>query len=235
MEPQLSTSGRTTDPPLVQTYTSNDVRNHPARTLRAWAAMWATSARVMCSTPRIWLFPLLTWVVLLLAAELAIFFVAGAQTSRETAHVLNLVHAQHLRLEGEMLAMENGLMTMRAALTQTPSIAELNRNWATIMTPLASGYDGHAGEVATGVSNRVQSFLVPLGFIGATWPTEYLPYLINFDLMSPGSPYRHIFCYLPLLPAGTPSLSGPFQIGETLSVFVMAMAVVLPNIGTPTA
>ncbi|KAG1668733.1 hypothetical protein FOA52_014279 [Chlamydomonas sp. UWO 241] len=210
------------------------MRDRPARTLRAWAAIWATSARVMCSTPRIWLFPLLTWVVLLLAAELAIYFVAGAQTSRERVHVVNMLHAQHLRLEGEMLAMQSGLMTMRAALTQTPAIAELNRNWATIMTPLASGYDGHGSE-ATGMSSLVQSFLVPLGYVAATWPTAYLPFLLNFDVMAPSSPYQEIFCYLPLLPAGTPSLSGPFRVSPEASVFIMAMAVVMPNNGTPTS
>ncbi|KAG1668433.1 hypothetical protein FOA52_015963 [Chlamydomonas sp. UWO 241] len=180
-KPAVDTHGATPGPTLCC--------GRPAGILRAWAAVWATFACDVCSTPRIWLFPLLTFVVLVLAAEVTIHFVDEAQNTRETKHVAQLLEAQHLRLEGEMLSLQSGLISMRAAVTSTPDISQLNRIWATIQTPLSGANPGHDHEAATAVFSRMQSYLMPLGFIAATWPTFYLPPFKNFDVMAVGSPY----------------------------------------------
>jgi hypothetical protein len=63
--------------PAVRTHGSTHAATHsfvgdrPTVALRAWAAMWSTFARDTCSTPRIWAFPLLTYIVLLLSAEVS--------------------------------------------------------------------------------------------------------------------------------------------------------------------
>ncbi|KAG1655993.1 hypothetical protein FOA52_016322 [Chlamydomonas sp. UWO 241] len=197
------------------------------------------------STPRVWVWPLLAFVSLLLAVELSIYYAAANAMSLQTIQVSNMLHASQQWLENELLSTQNGLLSMRAAVEISEGhVADLNRHWASIQTPLETGAVRHEGvnEVSSGWSDRVSSFLLPLGFVMATWPTTYLAPFLNFDLIAESveqqTPWKAICCSLPMQPTNTPILAGPFRLDPDPagpSAFGMAMAVYLPNNGTPTA
>lgn len=110
---------------------------------------------------RIWLPPLLAFILLTVMVELVIWFNAQSQEQRLHVQVHDTLLQTVQTIQATVLAMQTSLMTMRSAVLQAPDLGSLTKNWYAWFTSLRQCHLQRHVMGLLDVTGRYLSQLVP--------------------------------------------------------------------------